>query len=228
MIDQVPTPRDASTIVIVRNDSRSPQVLMGQRGASASFMPSKFVFPGGALDPADQSLAGAFAAHSDDISRLTAHSPTTIQPAALALAAIRETWEETGLAIGAPDGASTSLESDDEHWQSFFAAGLSPQLNQLRFIFRAVTPPTRSKRFDARFFMTDAAAIHHDLDDFSRASGELSHLSWLTLSEARSMDLPFITEVVLAEVESRLRSADRSHPTPFFHHKDGRSFMDHL
>ena len=76
-------------------------------------------------------------------------------------------------------------------------------------------------------FMADAAEIAGDPDDFSGAEEELSHLSWLTIAEARTLDLPFITTVVLAEVEQRLADpSDR--PAPFFRHEGGRSFIDAL
>ena len=113
-------------------------------------------------------------------------------------------------------------------WASFFAAGHRPNAEALRFVFRAITPPGRPRRFDARFFVADAAALACDPDDFSLACDELSHLSWLTLGEARGLDLPFITEVVLAEIEARLRAPDTPRPVPFFYHQDGKSFVDQL
>ena len=86
-------------------------------------------------------------------------------------------------------------------------------------------PPGRPRRFDARFFLVDAAHIQGDLDDFSHASEELSHLQWIPLSEARGFDLPFITEVVLAEVESRLHSDTPPASVPFFKNTDEASLF---
>jgi 8-oxo-dGTP pyrophosphatase MutT (NUDIX family) len=83
-------------------------------------------------------------------------------------------------------------------------------------VFRAITPPGRPRRFDARFFLVSADHIAGDPDDFSAASDELSHLHWIALSEARGLDLPFITEVVLAEVGAHLRDADKDNGVPFF------------
>lgn len=222
-------PRDAATLILVRTGAGDPRVLMGQRGRAAAFMPSKFVFPGGALDISDSALSPDFAAHPDDLEKLAAKAEDPPPPAALALAAVRETWEETGLALGAPDEEMKDFAvSAHEDWRSFFGLGLRPATDGLRFIFRAITPPTRSRRFDARFFLADAALVHGDPDDLARADGELAHLSWLTLAEARALDLPFITEVVLAEVEARLRAPGEPRPTPFFHHDEGRSYLDHL
>ena len=76
---------------------------------------------------------------------------------ALAAAAIRELWEETGLPLGQPGPAD--LPGD---WAGFAARGLRPDASALRFIFRAITPPGRTRRFDARFFLADAGALAGD------------------------------------------------------------------
>ena len=91
-----------------------------------------------------------------------------------------------------------------------------PAADGLRFVFRAITPPGRPRRFDARFFVADVAALADDPDDLTRAGTELSHLSWLELAEARALDLPFITEVVLAEVAALMQGADLPESVPFF------------
>jgi hypothetical protein len=77
-------------------------------------------------------------------------------------------------------------------------------------MFRAITPPGRTRRFDARFFLTSAAGVTGDTKAFSDTLTELSHLHWIGLAEARALDLPFITEVVLAEVTALLNG----HPQP--------------
>ena len=221
-------PRDAASLVLVRRDGPEPRVLMGQRGAAARFMPSKFVFPGGAVDPADRLLEAGSPLAAPCARRRAARAPEGLG-AALARAAVRETWEEAGLALGAPDPAATLWSADaPPGWRGFLRGGLVPALDRLRFVFRAITPPTRPVRFDARFFLADAADLAGDPDDFSRAEDELAHLSWLTLAEARRLDLPFITTVVLAETEARLADPDADRPAPFFHHRDGRSFIDAL
>ncbi|SEA53401.1 NUDIX hydrolase [Rubrimonas cliftonensis] len=225
-------PRDAASLILVRSDGGAPRVLMGQRGAGARFMPSKFVFPGGALDAADAhpSIGGGL---RPACARRLALSPAPEQGAghglALARAAVRETFEEAGLALGTAEaGVAERAVAAPEAWRGFLAMGLAPATGRLRFIFRAVTPPTRPVRFDARFFLADVADIAGDLDDFSRAEEELAHLQWLTLAEARSLDLPFITSVVLAEVEARLERDDDDRPAPFFRHEAGRSYIDAL
>ena len=228
------TPRDAATAVIARRDGDHPRILMGQRGKGASFMPSKFVFPGGALDPEDHTAPEAAPLRAACVARLEKMSPPGMA-GPLSRAAVRETFEETGLILGRPDPRAADLAGtmEDPSWRDFLASGHMPACDRLTFIFRAITPPYRPKRFDARFFLVDADQLASDPDDLSRASGELSHLTWLTIREARDLDLPLITEVVLAEVEESLAQtpagelpADR--PAPFFHHEKDRSFYDAL
>ncbi len=189
--------RPAATVILWRDSGAGRQILMGQRGAAAVFMPSKYVFPGGAVDATDAPQPGRLA--PDCHARLRAHCPADAPaPDTLVAAALRELHEETGLA---PDPAAP-----------------------LRFVFRAITPPGRTRRFDARFFLVSADGVQGDTDSFSDAEDELSHLHWIGLSDARALDLPFITEVVLAEVTALLAGSpqpgvpffDNSGPVPTF------------
>ena len=212
--------RNAATVIVVRNPGGDPAVLMGQRGAKAAFMPNKFVFPGGAVDKADAGidLARPFAQPCRDRADVgrDGGSPGA---AALAAAAIREVWEETGLVIG----QKAPWEAPPPDWESFAATGHRPDGDPLRYVFRAITPPGRPRRFDARFFALDAAHVQSDLDDFSQASDELSHLQWVPFADARRFDLPFITEVVLAEVAARLPDLGAPPSVPFFKNDDEAS-----
>ena len=174
--------RAAASVILWRDGPEGLQVLMGMRGAAAVFMPSKYVFPGGAVDPGDHATDHLSPAC---MSRLARHCPPDApSPTALAGCALRELVEETGLtlALAAP----------------------------LAFLFRAITPAGSPRRFDARFFLADAAHVPGDNADFSAATDELSHLHWIGLTKARHLDLPFITEVVLAEVAALLAG----HPQP--------------
>jgi 8-oxo-dGTP pyrophosphatase MutT (NUDIX family) len=218
--------RDAATIVLVRKDAGAARVLMGQRGAGAAFMPNKFVFPGGAVDPHDDEVQLGTLLAEPDRRRLEA-PPVNVSARALAAAAIRELWEETGLLLGRPS-APTEVRDLGNDWQSFHARGVVPHSAALTFFFRAVNPPKRPRRFDARFFLADAAELHGNVDDFSAASGELSHLQWIALGEARSLDLPFITEVVLSEVEKRLARRSDGLRVPYFNHDEQRSYFSLL
>lgn len=213
--------RDAATVIVLRDRTTQPQVLMGQRGAKAAFMPNKFVFPGGAVDEGDADIPLASPLPSVCADRLREDSARDLSHA-LAAATIRELWEETGLILG-ERGKWPGKPAPD--WTTFAETGHVPTAQALQFVFRAITPPGRPRRFDARFFLIDAGAIASDLDDFSAASEELSHLQWVPLPEARSFDLPFITEVVLAEVEARVHDPNPPETVPFFRNDDEASLF---
>lgn len=212
--------RNASTIIALRDWHDSPSVLMGQRGAKAAFMPNKFVFPGGAMDEADKSIPLSSSITEPHRSRLLEGSTDLVD--GLVAAAIRELWEETGLILG--QQGSWDIDPHED-WQGFADAGFVPSGEALQFVFRAITPPGRPRRFDARFFLVNADAIQNDLDDFSQACDELSHLQWIPLTEARSFDLPFITEVVLAEVAANARHDAPPKSVPFFRNDDEESLF---
>lgn len=212
--------RHAATVLLVRDRLSTPRVLMGQRGASAVFMPNKFVFPGGAVDTADAEVPLGTALHPLCAERLLFDRQGGPAPETLAVAAIRELWEETGLMLGTPGFWPTPAPAD---WQAFADSGHLPSAAGLDYIFRAITPPGRPRRFDARFFLVDAAHVLGDPDDFSHACEELSHLQWIPLQEARGFDLPFITEVVLAEVETLIARDGPAESVPFFDNSGTRS-----
>ncbi|MDG1066357.1 MAG: NUDIX hydrolase, partial [Luminiphilus sp.] len=121
----------------------------------------------------------------------------------LALAAIRETYEETGLIIGRKTGQK--LTTNNAVWQRYFDHGVEPPLDKIDFIARAVTPTYRNRRFDTRFFMVFDEFIQTDPDDMVKASGELLDLHWLTLSETQKLDLPTITRWIIDMVDQRLK-----------------------
>lgn len=219
--------RDAATVLVIRRDGpEGPAVLMGQRGAAAAFMPNKFVFPGGAVDVGDAAVPYSGPLPQPCCDRL-AQGGGNAQ--ALLIAAVREMWEETGLRLSAPGDWPIDWPADTPpvtrsetpgpvppDWQTFAAGGHLPLPGGLAYIFRAITPPGRPRRFDARFFAADAARIVGDPDDFSAACDELSHLHWVPLARARALDLPFITEVVLAEASALAERGGPPESVPFF------------
>ena len=204
--------RDAATVLLIRDVAGTPRVLMGQRGAGAAFMPMKFVFPGGAVDADDALVPLAGGLPAPCAARLAEDAAPGVAHALMA-AAIRELWEETGQVLGQPGDWPEAPPAD---WADFAASGYLPSAQGLSFVFRAITPPGRPRRFDARFFLADAARLATDPDDFSRASDELEHLHWIPLEQVRRYDLPFITEVVLAEIAARLPDLSPPPNVPFF------------
>ena len=124
--------------------------------------------------------------------------PSVARARGLALAAIRETFEETGLILGAR--RERRAPAPEGPWAEFASAGFYPDLSILHFIARAITPSRRPRRFDTRFFAVDASAIAHKVDNVVHPEAELVELVWMPISEARSLDMPTITGVVLQEL----------------------------
>ena len=213
--------RNAATVIVLRDRFENPQILMGQRGAKAVFMPNKFVFPGGAVDAQDARVPLVAGLSPLCTSRLAEASDPAVVPA-LAAAAVRELWEETGQILGRPAPWPGTVPSD---WLDFAGTGHRPSAEGLQFVFRAITPPGRPRRFDARFFLVDAEALQSDPDDFSTAQDELSHLQWIAIDEVRHFDMPFITEVVLAEIAARATDQSPPDSVPFFRNDDEESLF---
>lgn len=216
--------RNAATVIVLRDRLTTPSILMGQRGENAVFMPNKFVFPGGALDPDDADITLATRMADTCHARLAEDADPALADA-LAACAIRELWEETGLVLGT---SGTWDGTPPPDWQSFAATGHLPHAAPLQFVFRAITPPGRPRRFDARFFLIDVDDIATDPDDFTHATDELSHLQWVPLDKARSFDMPFITEVVLAEIAARAKDLSPPDSVPFFKNNDEQSLFRRL
>ena len=210
MADTAVPIRDAATVILVRDPDTSPRVLMGQRGKTAAFMPDKFVFPGGAVDDTDAAVPLSTGLGKTCHHRLQSESGPS-DPNSYAAAAIRELWEETGQCLGQPG----QWAPPPAPWTGFADRGLVPDAGALRFFFRALTPPGRPRRFDARFFLADASALNTDPDDFTQAEDELSHLGWVSMADVRSLDLPVITRLVLAELDQHLPRTDAPDRVPY-------------
>ncbi len=206
-------PKDSATLMLVRRDRGTPRILMGQRAGGHAFMPNKYVFPGGRLDAADCRAKVAKDLHPATLAKLMHRmrgQPTKSRARGLAHAAVRETWEEAGLLFGRSQIAE------------------APDLSGLTLFMRAITPPGRTRRYDSRFFVADAESLanidspHHD------GGGELLTLSWLTLDEIGSLDLPLITIDALQRLKpflDRNRLPDHDCPASFQYYR-GKSWIE--
>jgi 8-oxo-dGTP pyrophosphatase MutT (NUDIX family) len=216
-------PRDAATLILVDRTAAQPRILLGRRRPDMKFMPGKYVFPGGRVDKSDRLMKSADELAEHDRLKLLFDmkgGASLSKARALALAALRETYEEAGIIIGAPHGGR-KIPSSDASWRRFFEQGFMPTLSPLTFFARAITPPGRPRRFDTRFFCADASAISFrgtPLED------ELSDLVWMGLEEARSLDLPPITRVILEDLGDRMRVGPigaGDAPVPYYFHRNG-------
>ncbi len=217
-------PRDAAALVLCRRDRGEPQILLGRRHGGMAFMPNLYVFPGGRVDPADARTPRVSELRPEVLAKLV-RGATPARARALALAAIRETFEEAGLLVGR--ASERRLRSRSATWSEFFANGFAPALHGLDFIARAITPPGNARRFDTRFFLADAAQAHEP--DALRGSGELVDLRWVPLSKTRELPLPEATAMVIAEVGKRVLARDPDAlPVPFARFTRGGVKLDLL
>lgn len=175
-------PRDAASIILFDRSSSVLRVLMGQRSNAHVFMPGAYVFPGGKRDPRDHALPFSGDLHPAVLTSLAASAARRLSEAgarALALAAARELFEETGVDLG--------LEAN------------GPDLSRFRYVARAITPPGNVRRYDTRFFCCYADELGLDTR-LTRDSEELSNVQWLDMTDLSGLNMPKITRTVLEDV----------------------------
>ncbi|MDO8421263.1 MAG: NUDIX hydrolase [Parvibaculum sp.] len=182
-------PRDAASLVIVDTSGAEPRVLMGRRHAKMKFIPDAFVFPGGKLDPDDMHALPATQL------RDAAHFGSPAKARGLAMAAVRETFEETGLILARPGDVGAL---SGKGWEDFRRDGIAPNLAVMSGLARAITPRQSPIRFHARFFATTADNLSGTL----KGSGELEDLDWYPISAALKLPVIDVTEFVLTEVRA--------------------------
>jgi 8-oxo-dGTP pyrophosphatase MutT (NUDIX family) len=223
-------PVDAATLILVDRASAIPKVLVGKRHDKVVFMPGKFVFPGGRVDIADGRVPVAAAIPKALETNLLKGSPkiTPARARSLAVAAIREACEETGLCLGRASKSKTAALTGP--WKAFADAGLLPDPSSLFLIARAITPPGRIRRFDTRFFTADASAIAHRVEGVIHADAELVELVWVELGSKPLADLHPMTRNVLNELDKRLATGALRHDAdvPFYHFYGGKMHRDVL
>ena len=192
-------PRDAATLILLDRTGPVTKVLMGKRHHGHVFLPGKFVFPGGRVDAGDRRMTAASPLDPRAEARLMLRMrrPSAAKARAFALAAIRETFEETGLLLGSKRHPPPAAPAGP--WSVFAKAGVHPELAGMHFIARAITPPGRSRRYDTRFFTADASAIADRVEGVVGPDAELVELVWMPLTETRQLEL-------LAAMTCRFRS----------------------
>lgn len=210
-------PRDAATLIVIREEAGRPQVLMGKRSRKAAFIPDAYVFPGGRHDPDDQVVAPATPLEAP-VAKMAVRG-NQARAEGLAMTAVRETFEETGLLLARPGAVG---EVDDPTWREFHERAVAPDLARLRYVGRAITSPFSPIRFHARFFVARAEHFGGELG----GSGELSDLRWVGIREALE-ELPIVdvTEFMLGELERLLAAPERHTRTPLFAYRLDKPFV---
>lgn len=222
-------PRDAATLMLIDRSGAAPKVLLGRRHHGHKFMPGKFVFPGGRIEALDRAMPAISELHPDTQKKLNERvaSPSSEFARALALAAVRETAEETGLLLGVKREQPPQAPGDI--WTEFAKSKIHPDLGQIHFIARAITPPRRPRRFDTRFLTADASAIAHTIEGVVGPESELVELTWVPIEEATHLDMPTITGIVLEELLARVEAGmGRDLPVPFYFMNEKQFFRELL
>ena len=169
---------------------------MGRREPRDRFMPDVYVFPGGRVDPSDATTPAASELRADVAAALE-RTTGRARARAIAIAAVRETFEETGLVLGEREGE-----------------GVRPALGHLQYLARAITPAANPIRYHARFFLADAELCSGAL----RGNGELLDLAWVSIRDALGLNVIDVTQAVLHEVADRL--SGRAAPgVPLIHYR---------
>lgn len=212
-------PRDAATLILLRANGSTTEVLAGRRSQGHKFMPGVYVFPGGRRDPGDSRVAVAGRLDPQTEQKLCYRAGSRMSPTrmrALAVTAIRETYEEVGLMIGEPI-AGTSLP-------------FIPDLSALRLVARAITPPGRIRRFDTRFFAAFTEELNVDLSHL-KAGDELEVLEWIDLRDLGRLKMPDITMAVLADINNMLAISPQLSleiPVPFYYMHRGKFVREEI
>jgi 8-oxo-dGTP pyrophosphatase MutT (NUDIX family) len=186
--------------VLIRDGGGGPEVLLGRRHRRAGFLPDIYVAPGGRVDAGDLQRSGfAEDLHPQVVVQLAAGNRR--RPAlAFARAAIRETYEETGLLVSGGSGPPAHPAATPV-WQAFGARDCRPGFDRLDFICRAITPTASKRRYNTRFFLADGAAVSGDL----AGDGELEDLNWWPIAALGRLAIVDVTEFVLTEALRRWR-----------------------
>jgi 8-oxo-dGTP pyrophosphatase MutT (NUDIX family) len=203
-------PRDASTLIVWRYGHKGAEILMGRRSRRAAFVPDFFVFPGGRIDPDDYVVRSAAPLDVAAVKRMGVRGDSSLAEA-LAIAAVREVFEETGLLLAGSGDIGEVANAEWAHWK---ACDLAPQLDRLTYFGRAITSPISPIRFHARFFIARAEALQGEL----AGSGELCELGFYPVTEVLAhMPIVDVTEFMLNRVTSYVAAPLHfNHRTPVF------------
>jgi 8-oxo-dGTP pyrophosphatase MutT (NUDIX family) len=129
--------RKAASVIVARDGSGGPEVLVLERGSGSRFLPGYVAFPGGSMDEEDAALAERWFGTREESARACA---------------VRELLEEVGLTLTAGGLAESALRSLEE------VSSSPPTSDQLPEVAHWIAPPRIPVRFDARYFALRAPA----------------------------------------------------------------------
>jgi 8-oxo-dGTP pyrophosphatase MutT (NUDIX family) len=189
--------RDAASLILLRGEGRDLELLAGRRPMTVRFMPGVYVFPGGAVDTEDNRPWQTEA----EISSLP---PRLLRSAR---AALRETWEESGVLFGRPGPVPQGLRSSSPVAEAYAQAGVVAAFDRLRYVGRAITPVRVFRRFNTRFFLGDGA----DVVGEPYATDELEDVRWHPIGREPLEPLRDVSQFML---EQAIALRDGAAPPP--------------
>jgi len=199
---RVVRPRDAASLILLRGEGKTLEVLAGRRRLHVKFMPGVYVFPGGAIDPPDRIAWGVEAGREAFGSKL-AHS---------ARAALREAWEEAGILIGRPADWGSAAPGRAPIERAYLECGLVAAMDLLTYVGRAITPSHSFRRFNTRFFLCDGRNVFGE----PTASEELEDVGWHPIGHEAFESFRDVTRFMLARAIA-LRDGTASSGAPLFY-----------
>jgi 8-oxo-dGTP pyrophosphatase MutT (NUDIX family) len=191
---QPAAPRDAATVMLLRSAKEGVEVYMLRRKSSMAFAPGAFVFPGGSVDARDADEQVAWAGPEPaEWGRVFDAAPQLA--CALVCAAVRETFEESGVLLAGPSAGTVVADTTGPQWEADRNAlldrslslaemlgrrGLVLRSDLLRPWSRWITPVVEERRYDTRFF----AAALPDGQRTRDVGGEASEVAWVRPADA--------------------------------------------
>jgi 8-oxo-dGTP pyrophosphatase MutT (NUDIX family) len=177
--------RDAATVVLLRDGDDGIEAWLLTRAREMVFAGGMTVFPGGRVDDADADLPFAASADADLAELARRFGTDDVLARKLVGAAVRETFEETGVLLTVPPADLVDAREDVEAGRLPFgellrAHGLAVDGSHLRPWSRWITPPNEVRRYDTRFFV----AALPDGAQAADVTTESTHAAWVGISRA--------------------------------------------
>jgi 8-oxo-dGTP pyrophosphatase MutT (NUDIX family) len=187
-------PRPAATVILLRDTATGPEVYLLRRQQSMAFAAGMTVFPGGRVDPTDSSIADSWSGPSPSWfgERLGCSAETA---AAYVAAAVRETFEESGVLLAGPSTESVVEDTTGDDWEADRVAlesrelGFADFLHRRGLVLRAdllgawahwITPEFEPRRYDTAFFVAALPAGQVTRD----VTSESDHVAWMRPADA--------------------------------------------
>lgn len=202
-------PRDAATVVLLRDAPL--EVYLLRRKATMAFAAGAYVFPGGSVDPRDSDRAVAWAGPSPaEWAAMLGSDEATAR--GLVCAAVRETFEESGVLLAGPDPATVVADTTGDDWEADRLALIGRTLSFAEFLDRRglvlradllkawahwITPEIEPRRYDTRFFVAALPPGQRT----RHVGGEADRVVWL--SPRSALDAAMAGEVFLMPPTSR-------------------------